>query len=467
MEIPPGGNAVTFMPVPGITPVGMRVLGILFGLIFLWSTTEIIWPSLLGMIVLGLSGYFDTINQTITAGFGNPVIWQIVMMMFFVSVLNAVGISEYIVYKIIGMKMARGRPILLVTLLIFAFYLVSALANVFAALFLGWAIIGKIADVAGYKRTDKPIILLMVFVTGISEMGSAAFPLKSWQLGIWNAFSAATGTTPDFLLYMLVAAIIGFVISLVLTISMRAVFRADLSKLKALDMSALKGGVNEKLSLIQKACLILFLVMIVAVIVASLLPPTTPLKLVVQLGTTGFFTLSVIGLYLLRMKNKPMFEMDAMIRKEFRWEPVLIVAVILPLADSLTSDKTGIVTVLGSIVYPMLSGSSTFLVIGAIVFLAVLFTNVGNDIVVAFMFIPFVLSISAQAGISVPLLAAIILISSCVGITLPNSSTIAALAYGNEYLKAKHMIVYGGYISVIYIVVATIVFYFINVALML
>lgn len=44
-------------PLGIISEVGMQVLGVFLGLIWLWSMVEIIWPSILGIVALGLTDY--------------------------------------------------------------------------------------------------------------------------------------------------------------------------------------------------------------------------------------------------------------------------------------------------------------------------------------------------------------------------------------------------------------------------
>ena len=44
-------------PFSTVTPVGMRLLGIFLGVIYGYSTCDIIWPSLVAIIAFGLSGY--------------------------------------------------------------------------------------------------------------------------------------------------------------------------------------------------------------------------------------------------------------------------------------------------------------------------------------------------------------------------------------------------------------------------
>lgn len=43
-------------PAEPITEVGMHVLGAFIGMIYLWSAVESIWPSILGLTLIGLSG---------------------------------------------------------------------------------------------------------------------------------------------------------------------------------------------------------------------------------------------------------------------------------------------------------------------------------------------------------------------------------------------------------------------------
>ena len=59
-------------PFATLTPVGMRVLGIFIGVIYGFSTCEIIWPSLFAFLAFGLSGY----TNMDTASFFKPL-WSL------------------------------------------------------------------------------------------------------------------------------------------------------------------------------------------------------------------------------------------------------------------------------------------------------------------------------------------------------------------------------------------------------
>ena len=44
-------------PFEPVTEVGMAVMGVFIGMVYLWSTMDSIWPSMLGLLLVGISGY--------------------------------------------------------------------------------------------------------------------------------------------------------------------------------------------------------------------------------------------------------------------------------------------------------------------------------------------------------------------------------------------------------------------------
>lgn len=57
-------------PFSTITPLGMDMLGILLGLIYLWSMVDMGWPSLAALIAYLLTGA-TTMKEIMATGFGN------------------------------------------------------------------------------------------------------------------------------------------------------------------------------------------------------------------------------------------------------------------------------------------------------------------------------------------------------------------------------------------------------------
>ncbi|MEE0510048.1 MAG: aryl-sulfate sulfotransferase [Peptococcaceae bacterium] len=82
-------------PIGAITPLGMKILGIFIALIYCWSTVGIIWPSLIGILAVGFTGY-DTVNDAIKNAMGNDTVWQLFFIMAMLVPIEAEGVANHI-----------------------------------------------------------------------------------------------------------------------------------------------------------------------------------------------------------------------------------------------------------------------------------------------------------------------------------------------------------------------------------
>ena len=63
-----------FVPaVEPLTPVGIRVLGIFIAVLYGWVFCDVVWPSLMGLIMLGMCGY-DSITKVFATSMGNSTV---------------------------------------------------------------------------------------------------------------------------------------------------------------------------------------------------------------------------------------------------------------------------------------------------------------------------------------------------------------------------------------------------------
>ena len=145
-----------------VTPIGMKILGIYLGLLYLWSTVDLIWPSLLGIIITGFSGYV--------------YIWLICLFAYFIT---KSGVSDNIVRAIMGLKFAKGRPWVVSFLFFTAAYAVGALVSMTPACLIVWAFFEKFAQEMNYKKGDKYVSFMIV---GIALSGLMGFSLFNFRV---------------------------------------------------------------------------------------------------------------------------------------------------------------------------------------------------------------------------------------------------------------------------------------------
>ena len=153
----------------------------------------------------------------------------------------------------------------------------------------------------------------------------------------------------------------------------------------------------------------------------------------------------IIALTLLvRIDGKPLLDFKMVAAKGMMWEALILTAAMQPTVNYLTSEATGVKAFLVQLLNPLLGGHSLFVFMVLIIILAVIVTNMANNVVTGIMFIPIVVSF-AQVYNTDPLPMIILLITAVhMAILTPASCPFAALLFSNTgWVKAKDIYKYG------------------------
>ena len=142
-------------PFGSLPPLGMHVLGIFLGMLFGWTFIGFIWPSIMGLLALGLCGY-QSVNAVIAAGMGNTTVTVLVLFLFiFAAYLDHIGLSRAIANWFISRRVAVGKPWVFTSLIFICAYVLGATVSLFASIVLMWNIFYHICETAGYKQKEK------------------------------------------------------------------------------------------------------------------------------------------------------------------------------------------------------------------------------------------------------------------------------------------------------------------------
>lgn len=446
-------------PFAELTVVGMKILGIFIGVIFLWSTVDVVWPSILGIVAYGLSGY-SSMNAVISESMGSSVIWQIIMIMCIAGALTTSGVGEYIARWLISRPFVNGKPVLFTVVYLLGFMIAAMISNCFASIFLSWAVLASMAKMLGMQKGDKWITLMNIFTAVASGLGDFVIPFKGWQLAICNAFGSATGTPVSYPVYCAFSLCLGTAVTVLLGLSVKYIFRADMSKLVSFDATTLRDTKTTRLNVRQKSYLFIFLLIITSTLATTVMPKDWLLvKALSALTTAGVFAVAVVVLCLVKLPDgKPLMDFKVCSTAGIKWEAIFMVASIIPIATALTSDKTGILPLCTRILNPIFEGKSVAFVLIVLVVVDLILTNLGSNTGIAMFLIPIALPIAQQAGMSMNLLAIVVIYTACMGFVLPGSSAIGAITYANEWLKPVSIMKYAGFAVALYAVVAIPVF---------
>ncbi len=132
-------------PLGVITEVGMRLIGVFLAMLYGWTTCGMLWPSLMGMMGVALSGAMPMSNF-LALSFGNETVVFILFIFIFTGVIDEVGLIDYIANKMISFPFLNGRPWLFSTFVIIGAYISAAFINMFAAIIVFWGIIYIVAE---------------------------------------------------------------------------------------------------------------------------------------------------------------------------------------------------------------------------------------------------------------------------------------------------------------------------------
>ena len=281
-------------PPLGLPAVGWQVLCIFFGLIWLWSIAEIIWPSILGVVALGMSDYC-TMDDAILNALGQSTVWQMIMCMMLIGAINESGCGTTIANRLLTLIFTQGKPMLFVWTLLVGFMSISVFIGFLAGALLSWGIIYNIAEQAGYKKGDKFLTLFVIADFLATNVGTTVLPFRGVKLALLKAFSNITGNEVDYLTYILFTYGSGLLLITSFVFLMRYVFRADFSKLKDVDTAKVAAG-SRNFTTEGKIYMSAFGVILVYILICNFISlPGALWAWFISVGSASIFAL-VVGL---------------------------------------------------------------------------------------------------------------------------------------------------------------------------
>lgn len=449
-------------PIEPLTPVGMKVLGIFISVLFLWSTVGLAWPALMGIVALGMSGYC-TVNEAIALSLGSSVVWQVLMFMLLAGGVTACGLGEYIARWIISRPFLKGRPILFTFMFFVGFFVSSIMTISIGVILLAWNVIQNLAEIVGYDENSSFIKALKIYMAMACGLGEFCVPFKGWQLALCNAYTAAVGEPANYPLFIFSALLIGIIIIFLCVLAMKYIFKHDFSKLADFDASVLASS-QKSMTKVQGIYLGTFIFIMVITLIASVLPAEMAIVQIInqKFTTAGIYALIIAVLCLVKMDGEPLMDFAKVSQVGVRWEPILICAAAIPIANALTSDATGILELFANILNPLFANASIPILISFILIVTLVLTNLGSNTGVALFLIAITVPLGKQMGADMGLLGIVIIYSASLGLMFPGASALSALCYGQKELDAKMIISHTGVACLIYIILGIPYFCLIN-----
>jgi len=446
-------------PISPLTLVGMKVLGIFISLLYLWTFVGFIWPSLIGLIALGISGYAP-FRDVLLNGFGNTIPILLLFAMILFGAIHEAGVTKYISRWFLTRKIINGRPVVFSFIFIYCAFVIAALsASVVPGWLLMWSILYGLLNEVGYKKGDKYSTLMVIGVFFGSISAQAIKPFIGSALMMLGAFEQASKTTIEYAPYMLFGFIMSTLGIIIYCLLIKFVFKPDMSKIADISVDRFEKDKLPPMNLQQKILFYSIFAYIALVVLPGILPASVPgVALLNNLGAWGVVIAFVAGLVLIKINNKPILNLKEIISKHVAWDIYLFLVVMMPISSALSAKETGINGFLVNIFNPILGGHSalTFSIILLIV--GVIITQVGNNAIMGMLLMPIIFSFGTELGLNIPALTTVLIFAMHYAMILPSGSPGAAMAFGNkEWLEPKQVMGYGSVVvicmTILYLVI--------------
>ena len=166
------GNAVIT-----ITRMGMVNAMIFLGVVYLWTFVDTLWPCFLGVLMLAFSG-FTPAPKVLNSFLGNPMVVMIFFTLCFATALIKSNVSAWLAQWILRRDFIIGRPWTFTGVILLATYFLAFFEQT-SICFLIWPVMYTIFNQVGFKRGDKYVAIMLVYIIIMSLLSFASDPFKT------------------------------------------------------------------------------------------------------------------------------------------------------------------------------------------------------------------------------------------------------------------------------------------------
>lgn len=446
-------------PVSQLTVSGMKILGILLGMIYGCSFCAPAWPCLLGMGAMTIVGVapFGTIVST---GIGNDSIWLMILFFVFVAVLEQNRITEAMATWLISRKIVRGKPWLYSYFLIIGTMFTGAFGSSFPAMIVFWSILITTCrrfNIAPYSKYAT-VMFMGICIGGLASSSTWLFrgnplfvnaALKGISEGTY-ALNFGIYAFFSFALWMVVIA--GYIMLC------KYGFRIDVSSLAEIDDTIVNKN-DMKLDKRQKCVMAYMVLVLIVYCTIGFAPATTALgAYLATFGMTLPIGIILALMCITRIDGQALCDFGKAASKGMVWDTIILSAGLLSLSTIMMTTDTGVSQSILAILGPVFAGKGTIFMCIIIVALSVILTNFMANTTVGLMFCPVIYSFSVSMGFNPMPIMAMMLVSIHIAYLTPAASPFASLLFGySSWIKPTDIYKYGSIAGLAMVIVFLIV----------
>lgn len=430
-------------PIGTITPIGMTVLGVFIGMVFLWSTMDSIWPSVLGLLLVALGGYlgedfqgYAAVKEVFLQAIGSETVLVCLFGMILFGGVSYVGGTKYMARFFMSRKVLEGRPYIFMFLVLLCSFVLGGLTQPMASMLILWPLVIEICEKTGYKKGDKVFYILVCGIYLASTLGQPMLPFKGAPYIIVSAFQKVTGLTVNFGSYIVYNWVMSIILLILFLVYVRFVVRPDVSGLRDITVEDLTKEKLEPMNFQQKAFFVMLALICILLVAPAFLPKTFPgVAIINKAGNIGVFVTTMVIMMIIPFKGKQLLPFKAIAQKNVSWDIIFLVASAIYVCNCMTADVTGIKPFLVNLLQPMLGGKPDLVFVFLLLAFAIITTNFANNAGMAVVLMPVILAFSDQyPGVNLTALGMTITMMVFVALLTPAASPYCGMLHARKDL---------------------------------
>ena len=453
-------------PFGPVTAVGVKCLFIFIGMVYLWSTVNPLWPSMLGMVMLGLSGYAGEgaagFKAVMAASIGNDTVILLMLTTILFGALDVLGVTKHIAKWCLTRKIIDGRPYLFLTAVFVTSYIISVIVSPPTAVLIIWPVALHMMNVFGVTKEERIWHHYFVGLFAIMCIAQPVLPFKGAQLLILNNIQKLAGMEVNWGTYMLFNISIAAIMTTGYLLVLKFIIKPDITKLQHVTAEQVAEALPlPKMDRAQKMLMVSLPAFIILMLAPSFLGKYLPfLNIFNIIGSTGLAMAFLVVYMIIKVDGKPVINYGFISSKAFNWGTIFMVAAAVYGANTLSAESTGVKLLIVDLLNPILGGCSEMAFVTLMFAIALLLTSFANNAGIGLVLLPVAAAFSEQMGIPfLPVGLGVGMMVFCSMLT-PAASPHAAMAYGRKDLyDGKAMLKIGIPFSIAYIAVYVLVGY--------
>jgi len=419
-------------PLGPLTEQGMAAVGIFLGLLWAWTFVDFIWPSILGMVAIGLTG-FMTIDEAFASGFGNSTTLTIVFVFALAAYMTSTGVCKTVAYWFVSRKSCIGKPYLFMFYLLTSCYILGATAGTVATYVIAWAVIYEIAHITDYKMGDSFPASLLVGAVFSAMLGATVFLFRPFAVIALNNSKQILGMDCSFIDWAIPSFVASYGALLLYVLVIKFIIRPDVERLKTEDDIFATFRAQVKVTGEQKVAFVTMIAIILFASIPSFLPAGSAPRVWLSKFTIGPIIALVMGItYAIHKKGKPLMDYAKSMKEGIDWQTIIMLASSMPLGTMMQSPESGVSKLINDFLVVFLGDYSPIVVSILFIAFTLIVTQVAHNMIMMVVLAPIVCNLSVSMGFNPMPCLMMLAFAANTGLATPGASVMGAMIFANR-----------------------------------